>query len=107
MAERNITTDVLLLILFFTTSAISWCVENVLLKIMLAHAIPSTIQCYGETLRGAVTKVAMIAAAFTVSFMSPWIHWWAGVMSILALLILLRFIIRRTYFIKPQCINFY
>ena len=94
------------MVLFMFSLTIGWNFDDVMIRVMFANMVPSKIQSFSETLRGGMSRSAIIAGSFTVAVILPWAHWWSSGIIVLNLLLLIAFIIRGRHLINPTEIPF-
>ena len=94
-SERNYTRDVILMTSFLIGHAFSWCVQDVLIKCILARMVPSNIQGFVESLRFAVCQISSMISSLTVVLALRYLRWWSGFLIVILIIILLCLLSRK------------
>jgi len=97
--ERNFMRDVILYIIFLIMYIFMWFIEEVLLRSLVAKMVPSYIQSFTEGLRNGCSRLSTIVAALTAPLAFSYIQYWSVALSVLTVMFLLIFLIKRNSFI--------
>ena len=106
ISERNLTRDIICITFFVILCAVSWMVEEVLIRCMLAKMVPSNCQSFTETIRNAMSRLSTIVASITCPLVIGYMQWWCVGLIIILFFVLLFFIKRRTFLCNIKEIDF-
>lgn len=106
LLPRNLSRDILLMVLLLLFGAFGWFIEEVLLSWMLVQMVPSNCQSFTNSLRNGVSRFSEIAAAITAPIILPNIQYWAYTLGIIVFLLLLIFLARRKALMNIKAIIF-
>ena len=105
VSHRHFERDVFFIVIFSVTLTLGYSFDDVMIKVVFAKMIPSSIQSFSESVRTGLSRVSIIAGCFTVAVVLPWAHWWCVVIMVIYVIILIGFILRRQHLLHPQQIK--
>jgi hypothetical protein len=106
LLPRNLSRDIVLMVLLLLFGAFGWFIEEVLLSWMLVQMVPSNCQSFTNSLRNGVSRFSEIAAAISAPIILPYLQFWAYCLVIIVFILLLIFLARRKALMNIKAIIF-
>lgn len=106
LLPRNLSRDIMLMVLLLLFGAFGWFIEEVLLSWMLVQMVPANCQSFTNSLRNGVSRFSEIAAAVSAPVILPTIQYWAYSLGTIVFLLLLIFLAKRKSLMNIKTIAF-
>jgi len=106
LLPRNLSRDIMLMVLLLLFGAFGWFIEEVLLSWMLVQMVPANCQSFTNSLRNGVSRFSEIAAAVSAPVILPTIQYWAYSLGTIVFLLLLIFLAKRKSLMNIKTIMF-
>ena len=103
--QRDGSRDVVLMVFFLIFWSFAWCLEEVLLRSLTSAIVPSSVQSFTEATRAGVARLSTIVAALTAPLLTSYLHWWAGVLIVVTLILFVCFVVNRRSLRDPDEID--
>jgi len=105
-SQRENTQDIMLVGLYLINWLFVWCIEEVLLRSMVARMVPSQVQSFTESIRAGVARISTILAALTTPLLMTFLATWAIILIAITFAFLICFILLRKSLKQPNEITF-
>jgi len=103
---RDYLRDLVLVIVCVVTMVLGYSFDDISIKVLFAHMVPSQVQSFSEGLRSGVSRTSVVVASLTVAVVMPWCHVWAVAMLVVYIILLGIFLVVRTQIMDPIEVHF-
>lgn len=106
ISQRNQTLDLILITFILFCWVLGWCIEEVLIRSMVAKMVPSSIQSFTETLRSGLARLSAIIVSLSVPLLMTYLFSYSLIVVCIVSIIFVCFVVRMRSLMSLKEIEF-